>query len=153
MTLTDQDRRDRIDAAAATLDDIGMPTLAARLRDVIDELLPPTAPDTRTPGQTSHDVIARHMANRIIHEDPKGQAENIATEALAALTAAGYAVVRLPEPDGHSSTGAPAWGTIPYPVYAEPNRVDLDTTPIEAGDARDLAAALLAAANHQENNQ
>lgn len=46
---------------------------------------------------TAHDVIARHMANRIIHEDPKGQAENIATEALVALDAAGYEVVHLPE--------------------------------------------------------
>lgn len=44
MTLTDQDRRDRIDATAGILTDLGLPTLAARLRDVIDELLPEPTP-------------------------------------------------------------------------------------------------------------
>lgn len=55
MTLTDDQKRDRIDAAADTLDDIGMPTLAHRLRETADELLP--SPTARTLGQVAFEAM------------------------------------------------------------------------------------------------
>ena len=111
-----------------------------------------TTPET----VTAHDVIARRMASRIIHEYPKGKADIIATDALDALAAAGYAVVRLPEPEvDDTAIFALGVGT----NYVEAGSRGIDATLAGTRDlitvehARALAAALLAAANHQEKNR
>lgn len=101
-----------------------------------------------TPDETATDVIADELDG--LQEDP----EWLAQKALAALTAAGFAVVRLPEPDRVDAAGGAVWEVGDSTVYSDPDGPVLNLThsPV-AGEPSQLAAALLAAADRQEKNQ
>lgn len=107
-----------------------------------------------TTDHTAHDVIMERLC-----ADPDLSAFDAAQEAaetLDALAAAGYAVVRLPEPEvDDTAIFALGVGT----NYVEAGSRGIDATLAGTRDlitvehARALAAALLAAANHQEKNR
>ena len=84
----------------------------------------------------------------------------VARFVLAALTAAGYAVVKLPKPEPREDDAeiADCWDHLPHQVMVwdeHPGEVQLchdfePAEPLTPAEARALAAALLAAANKAE---
>lgn len=107
-----------------------------------------------TTDPTAHDVLTGILA---LAGGPSAAIPAAVDHILDALTAAGYAVVHLPEPD---QVGADTAWINERQGLAEvhlprPGRIEADTDGawLIPNTARALAAALLAAADHQEKNQ
>lgn len=122
----------------------------------------PYAPGS--PMRNAHKAIsdriwALNLETRDSGADPAAvltAADALAHTVLESLAAAGYEVVRLPEPEPHPATGNLGWwrGLLPVKIPTEPGKrgVLVDGSHIDTRFVRTFAAALLAAANHQEKN-
>lgn len=107
------------------------------------------------------ELIARTIATRDPLQDwcgnpinwadmSEGHRECYRGDADAILTIPGIAVVELPEPE-RPRVGRCIW--LDDLVTVNSGDIDLDYQSISATDARDLAAALLAAADYAERDQ
>lgn len=110
------------------------------------------------------DTIADDFNNEIVGNSSDynggrltlGRSRDLAAQALAALRAAGYVIVKLPEPE----PGEAAW-PIDYPrqnatswvFVTENSRIGFPPYRVDSSQARQLAAALLAAADAAEEGK
>lgn len=99
-------------------------------------------------SDTAAQVIAEGLEEMLDDHDWLPAANTV----LAALAAAGYEIVKLPEPDEVDEEGWGSWmdgevlSTVRVRVHLEDHRIGID-------HARELAASLLAAARHAEVGQ
>ncbi|WP_328856882.1 hypothetical protein OG579_16940 [Williamsia herbipolensis] len=106
------------------------------------------------PAATLADALYRMMTANYTHSiggKRPDWIETAAREALAVLSAT-HAIVQLPEPHGEDAFGA-QWSVDDHEIYAEDGELTIalcgtDTTTPD--DARDIAAAILAAARRAE---
>lgn len=111
---------------------------------------------------SAQDVIADQIEGLVIGSGwdvapTRKQSESIAAQTVRALEGSGYAVVKLPEVEpGEEDDIATGWDTPRESVniwHSHPTEIELHemaNEPLSATEARELAAALLAAARHAE---
>lgn len=66
------------------------------------------------------DTSIREVADLIDIRIDQNQSDYLSANIMSALTAAGFAVVRLPEPDRVDATGIAVWEVGDSNVYADP---------------------------------